>query len=343
MASAQFFDLKRASASYSPKNSGRPSRRPQRVLAKPQWLSTDSQWEVALGKRAESIDVVNVAAVAEPPLVLPKTTPFPLEVPQKFDEWRYKYVTSAAKKARLRAEHVAASDALGKTNALTWRCADARLARSEIERRERQQRERDERLRRQAAAADDELAAFLLPPVPKDDDSSAARGGVGSRSAGASSDSAGSAVVTEAQADAMLEDLDSTQRTWAYHSIDPTKMRQFTPAAWRQWEWDLFQAKKMFSLLEQAVQTSLNEPAQWRPHCFLLTRRIGILAEGLALMRHTIAAENWTFGVRIKVLDDRERELHRIKHGVLQCYGLLLCSAGQLHRAKRVMFVPGAE
>ena len=106
MASAQFFDLKRASASYSPKNSGRPSRRPQRVLAKPQWLSTDSQWEVALGKRAESIDVVNVAAVAEPPLVLPKTTPFPLEVPQKFDEWRYKYVTSAAKKARLRAEHV---------------------------------------------------------------------------------------------------------------------------------------------------------------------------------------------------------------------------------------------
>ena len=136
MASAQFFDLKRASASYSPKNSGRPSRRPQRVLAKPQWLSTDSQWEVALGKRAESIDVVNVAAVAEPPLVLPKTTPFPLEVPQKFDEWRYKYVTSAAKKARLRAEHVAASDALGKTNALTWRCADARLARSEIERRE---------------------------------------------------------------------------------------------------------------------------------------------------------------------------------------------------------------
>ena len=95
----------------------------------------------------------------------------------------------------------------------------------------------------------------------------------------------------------------------------------------------------MFATLNTAVQTALHDPAVYHPQCLLLTRRVALLAEQLALLRHTIAFENWTYGVRLKVLGERDRELHLIKHGLIQCYGLLLMSAGQTQRARRVMFM----
>ena len=91
----------------------------------------------------------------------------------------------------------------------------------------------------------------------------------------------------------------------------------------------------------RCAQTALHDPAVYHPQCLLLTRRVALLAEQLALLRHTIAFENWTYGVCLKVLGDLDRELHLIKHGLIQCYryGLLLMSAGQTQRARRVMFM----
>jgi hypothetical protein len=322
-----FFDIARASRSYGPAAAGRP---PKKVLspshgARVDWLAPGSQsWQVDLGHRADTLDVTNIAAIMEPPTTVPKVTPFPLEVPRLADAWRYKFITAAdpvvppaearaaiaaSKRARRRPRGEAQAVA-ARTGFLAhvdpWARADREVVLNALA-----------RARGPAPAKRRPARKAHHKPLARP----------------------GHEVEKESAAEQALSKLDRVERVHAWDNLDRHKLRVLPQSAWRDWVDALVDAMELWAALNLELKNTTQAGRGTKDKIFLLTRRLALLTEQLAIIQYSVCRESWTYGVRLSVVAEREAELADVKRRHIQQYVMTLMPTEQIRRAERVMFI----
>ena len=321
-----FFDYARASHSYGPAMVGRP---PKNVLspshnARVDWLAPGSQsWRVDLGQRADTLDVTNIAAIMEPPTTCPKITPFPLEVPRLADAWRYKFITTAdpvIPPAEARAAIAASKRARRRPRGETQSVAARTGFLAHVDPWGRADRE----------VALRALARARGPPpakrrARKEHHKPLAR--------------PGREVEEESAAEQALSKLDRVERVQAWDKLDRHKLRVLPQTAWRDWEERLVDVVELWAVLNRELKSTTQAGRDIKDKIFLLTRRLALLTEQLAIIKYSVCRESWTYGVRLSVVAAKEAELEDVKRRHIQQYVMTLMPTEQIRRAERVMFI----